>query len=110
MRPDQDADVRQAGIGAAANRLDPPLGERRLERRAPEERRADVQHEWPIRPQTHPLAERLIPDGGDAVEPLVVALGAGHHDAIGGHAVQLDGFPALRLVPENDAVGKFPQQ
>jgi hypothetical protein len=38
------------------------------------------------------------------IEPLVVALRAGHDDAVGGHTVQIDRLIALRVVPHDHAL------
>jgi hypothetical protein len=110
MRTDQDADVLQSRIAAAAHRLNPLLDERGLEDRSAEQRRDDVEDEWAIGPEPHSLAERLIADSRQAVEPLVVALRAGHDDASGGNAVELHGFGALHVVPENHAIRDRAQQ
>src|SRR5262245_22099605 len=82
VRPDQDADVLQPRIAAAAYRLDPPLRERRLERRAPEQRRAHIQDEPTIGAETHAIAKRLVAARRLPIEPLVETVRAGDHDTI----------------------------
>jgi hypothetical protein len=41
---------------------------------------------------------------------MVVRLRAGHHDAIGGHAVQLARFLTLRVIPDDHAIGDLVDQ
>src|SRR5688572_31849511 len=60
--------------------------------------------------ETDAAAERLAIARRQPIEPLVVALGAGHHDAIRRHPVPLDRFTPLRLVPDEHPIGHDSQE
>ena len=93
-----------------ADAPDPLDHERRFGRAPAERRRAHVEQDRPIGGQPDLPAERLAIARRRAVEPLVEALGAGHHDPLGGHAVQIDGLLLLRVVPHEHAIGHLANQ
>ena len=110
MRPHQDAAGSQRRIGAGANGGDPALDESGLRGAAGKERRADVEQERFAVGQAGGGAERVACAAGAPSEPVVEALGAGHHHMVGRNPVQPDGLVALDLVPHEHAIGRVANQ
>jgi hypothetical protein len=103
MRPHQDAGIPQARVAALADRLDPPQDETGFVRVRRHDG-ADVQQDRMLRRQPDGPAERIPVARRGAIEPLVVALGAGHRNAIVRHPVPRHRLTLLRLVPQQDAI------
>ena len=104
MRTNQDRRRSHLGVVAAAKTPDPAAHELRFDRAAPEQRGAHIQQDRAVGWQADERAELLTRSDRLAAEPLVVALRAGHDDAIGRHAVEANRFGLLSFVPHQHAL------
>ena len=103
-----DAGSPERGVGVGAHALDPAKDEVRLGRAPQHERRAHVEDEGAGGVEAGALAEVLPRAEGGTAEPRIEALGAGHGDALLGHAVQLHRLAFLGRIPHGDEVGEDP--
>ena len=109
VRPDEDRRLAHARVRCRAKRPQPVHHERRLLGRD-ERRGAQIEEVRPVGRQAHLRRELLARRARPPVEPLVEHRRAGDHDVIRRHAVHLDRLPLLRLVPDEDAIGKQPDE
>src|SRR5205085_10290556 len=73
-------------------------------------RRARVEDDRPIRPQTDDARELLARARGSPVEPVVVGRSPGHPHATRGDVVEIHRFAYLLVVPDEHLVGYLPDQ